>query len=211
VSAGVVIVLALSACTGTDAPSSPDSGESTASHAATVPVGPSASHAATVPVGPSASPDHAPGPATGRLSDRMDGGGSGAERTGRDDARPGEAVPEEGAAREGAAPGGADREGADPGGADADPSPALTAVDEQTLRRYASDTWRSMAAMVDEDTGLVADHIGVTLDDPSTYTSPTDIAGYLWSTVVVRDFGIIPADESRVRLAAALDGLSRLE
>jgi hypothetical protein len=89
--------------------------------------------------------------------------------------------------------------------------PALTAEDEATLRRYASDTWTSMSAMVDEGTGLVADHIGPTLDDPSTYTSPTNLAGYLWSTVVVRDLGIIPADEARSRLDVALDGIARLE
>jgi hypothetical protein len=88
---------------------------------------------------------------------------------------------------------------------------ALTADDEAMLRRYASDTWSSMSAMVDEGTGLVADHIGPDLDDPSTYTSPTNLAGYLWSTVVVRDLGVIPADEARSRLDAALDGIAGLE
>jgi hypothetical protein len=87
----------------------------------------------------------------------------------------------------------------------------ITAEDEATLRRYATDTWTSMSAMVDAATGLVADHIGATLDDPSTYTSPTNLAGYLWSTVTVRDLGIISADEARTRLDAALTGLARLE
>ncbi|RWZ53292.1 DUF3131 domain-containing protein [Labedella phragmitis] len=68
-----------------------------------------------------------------------------------------------------------------------------------------------MSAMVDEGTGLVADHIGPDLNDPSTYTSPTNLAGYLWSTVVVRDLGVIPADEARSRIDAALSGISSLE
>ena len=51
--------------------------------------------------------------------------------------------------------------------------------------------------MTDEKTGLTADN----LDGPlaqrnrSGYTSPTNIGGYLWSTVVARDLGLISRRE----------------
>ncbi len=49
------------------------------------------------------------------------------------------------------------------------------------------------------ETGLVDDNIGGDLDAASAsgYTSPTNIGGYLWSTVTARDLGIIGADDAR--------------
>ena len=40
---------------------------------------------------------------------------------------------------------------------------------------------------------------------------PTNIGGYLWSTVTARDLGIIGADEARERIATTLDTLETLE
>jgi hypothetical protein len=96
--------------------------------------------------------------------------------------------------------------GGPPTPAAADPGAA------RELRRYAVDTWRSMAAMVDPVTALPADNIDGSLD-PSTrsaYTSPTNIGGYLWSAVAARELGIISRDEARSRIAATLAGLARL-
>jgi hypothetical protein len=82
-----------------------------------------------------------------------------------------------------------------------------------TLQRYAADTWASMAAMTDEATGLPSDNIGGALDPASAagYTSPTNIGGYLWSTVTARDLGVIGADEARERMTATITSLERLE
>lgn len=98
--------------------------------------------------------------------------------------------------------------GGGPGGSHGD---GLTRSQERTLLRYAEDTWDSMAAMADEDTGLVADQIDADLDTPSAYTSPTNIGGYLWSAVTARDLGIISKKEARQRIGTTLETLSELE
>jgi hypothetical protein len=87
----------------------------------------------------------------------------------------------------------------------------LSRDQEDTLLRYAEDTWASMAAMADEDTGLVADQIDGELGTASDYTSPTNIGGYLWSAVVARDLGVISKKEARQRIATTLDTLSEIE
>lgn len=81
------------------------------------------------------------------------------------------------------------------------------------LTRWATDTWRSMTAMTDETTGLPADNIGGDLSpaSASVYTSPTNIGGYLWSTLAARDLGIITADEARQRMTTTVGTLERLE
>ena len=63
--------------------------------------------------------------------------------------------------------------------------------DEQVLLGYARDTWRSMVALTDPATGLPSDNMTgpVTAPVRAAYTSPTNIGGYLWSTVVARDTG----------------------
>jgi hypothetical protein len=48
------------------------------------------------------------------------------------------------------------------------------------------DTWRSFDHLVDAQTGLPADNASPD-GTKATYTSPTNIAAYLWSTVAARD------------------------
>jgi hypothetical protein len=81
---------------------------------------------------------------------------------------------------------------------------------DRTLKAYAEDTWRSLAAMTDPHTGLVADNIHGDLSTPSTYTSPTNIGGYMWSAVVARDLGIISGSEATARVSKTLDTLAGL-
>ena len=79
------------------------------------------------------------------------------------------------------------------------------------LNRWAVDTWTSLDAMTDELTGLPADNISGDLAASSAYTSPTNIGGYLWSTVTARDLGIIDDEDARERLSTTLDTLAGLE
>ncbi|MBM6401163.1 glucoamylase family protein [Phycicoccus sonneratiae] len=81
------------------------------------------------------------------------------------------------------------------------------------LRRWAGETWTSLAAMTDERTGLPADSVRDDLDPSSRsgYTSPTNIGGLLWSTVAARDVGVIDAGECRDRCARTLATVERLE
>src|ERR1035437_10257720 len=71
-----------------------------------------------------------------------------------------------------------------------------------TIDRWARDTWASTVAMVAPGTGLPADNISGALASPtrSGYTSPTNIRGAPWSTVVARELGIISAVECLKRL-----------
>jgi hypothetical protein len=87
-------------------------------------------------------------------------------------------------------------------GAAADYAPA-------TMRRWAADTWRSMVAMTDPTTGLIADNIPSSLTGRSAYTSPTNIGGYLWSAVVAREVGIITPGECTRRVRQTLQTLLR--
>lgn len=79
------------------------------------------------------------------------------------------------------------------------------------LLRWAEDTWASMDAMTDPESGLPADNITGDLQTPGAYTSPTNIGGYLWSTVTARDLGIIGADEARERMTATIASLESME
>ncbi|NLP82952.1 DUF3131 domain-containing protein [Microbacterium sp. CFH 90308] len=79
------------------------------------------------------------------------------------------------------------------------------------LERWAIDTWTSLDAMTDEETGLPSDNITGDLATVGAYTSPTNIGGYLWSTVTARDLGILSADEARDRMATTLATLGTLE
>lgn len=95
------------------------------------------------------------------------------------------------------------------------PSAAVAApvVDEAQLRTWLADTYHSLDAMTDPTTGLVADNIPGSLapGTASRYTSPTNIGGYLWSTVVARDLGLMTADEAYDRMSITLDTLDGLE
>jgi hypothetical protein len=83
--------------------------------------------------------------------------------------------------------------------------------DHSVLRGYAADTWRSFTAMVHPQTGLPADYIGGDLRKPSKFTSPTNIGGYLWSTVVARDLGIIGSRDAAARITRTLGTLQKLQ
>ncbi|GAA1329898.1 hypothetical protein GCM10009592_19780 [Brachybacterium rhamnosum] len=98
----------------------------------------------------------------------------------------------------------------------APPAPAAPAApraeeQERTLRRWAADTWRSLDAMTHPGTGLAADNIGADLATGSGYTSPTNIGGLLWSTLVARELGLITPGESRRRVARTLRTLAAME
>ena len=94
--------------------------------------------------------------------------------------------------------------------AQANPGPP---TDRQMLLGYARDTWRSMVALTDPATGLPSDNMTgpVTAPVRAAYTSPTNIGGYLWSTVVARDTGIIGRTEAYPRLSRTLRTLSTLD
>jgi len=85
--------------------------------------------------------------------------------------------------------------------------------DRAILRRYARDTWRSMDAMTDKQSGLPADNVGGTLlaGSRSEFTSPTNIGAYLWSTVVARDLDFISGSDARQRMRRTLNTVAGLE
>src|SRR5215216_6608837 len=89
-------------------------------------------------------------------------------------------------------------------------TPAAAQSSPDVMRGYAADTWRSFEAMTDEGTGLPSDNVSAT-GQRAGYTSPTNIASYLWSTIGARDLGIIGQGEARTRLAQTLTTLGRLE
>jgi Putative glucoamylase/Protein of unknown function (DUF3131) len=82
--------------------------------------------------------------------------------------------------------------------------------DSRTLRRYAVDTWASLAAMTDRRSGLPADGLG---DDGvrSVQTSTTNIGAYLWSAVAAWQIGILRKPELLERLSTTLSTLERLD
>ena len=94
--------------------------------------------------------------------------------------------------------------------------PGLTAARSDrtaTLERWAADTWAGFVAMTNPQTGLPSDNIGGELD-PATrshYTSPTNIAMYIWATIAARDLQIITPSEARARIAVTLDSIGAME
>lgn len=82
---------------------------------------------------------------------------------------------------------------------------------EGELWRWAKDTWASLDAMTDPRTGLVADNIGADLSARSGYTSPTNIGGILWSTLIARELGLLTPGHARQRIARTLRTLARME
>lgn len=75
------------------------------------------------------------------------------------------------------------------------------------LLRWAADTWTSMTAMTDPGTGLVADNIDSRLRARSGYTSPTNVGGYLWSTLAALRLGLIGRREAERRANQTLETL----
>jgi hypothetical protein len=90
---------------------------------------------------------------------------------------------------------------------------AAPSSDRRVLLGYARDTWKSMVALTDPATGLPSDNMtgSVTAPVRAEYTSPTNIGGYLWSTVVARDTGIIGRSEAYARMSRTLRTLSTLD
>ena len=100
---------------------------------------------------------------------------------------------------------------AGPGHGPRKPDPGLGGPERRVLMRWARDTWRSLVAMTDEHTGLVSDNITGDLSNPGVYTSPTNIGGYLWSTIVARDLRIINPGEASRRIRQTLRTLQAME
>ncbi len=89
----------------------------------------------------------------------------------------------------------------------------LSAEEQATLARYARDTWRSFEVMAQPGglpaDGLCRDRAGAWI--PTTHTSPTNIAAYLWSTLAAEALKLITRDEAQGRLDEALATVARLE
>jgi Putative glucoamylase/Protein of unknown function (DUF3131) len=88
----------------------------------------------------------------------------------------------------------------------------LRPADRAALSGYARDTWRSFDALA-QPSGLPADMLSKTADGWSTanYTSPSDVAAYLWSTLAAEDLKIIGHDEATARMGRTLATLEKLE
>ncbi|MBA3779636.1 MAG: DUF3131 domain-containing protein [Chloroflexi bacterium] len=88
--------------------------------------------------------------------------------------------------------------------------PELTAAQKLVLREYARDTWASFKAMTFNTTGLTADNMNEA-GRRARYTSPTNIATYLWAVLAARDLKFITADEARQRINVTLTSLNQME
>jgi hypothetical protein len=113
-----------------------------------------------------------------------------------------------------ARPGGPPGTSADAPGRSSDASGRATthtpAGRRHLLGEYAADTWRSFEALVVDETGLPADN--VTVDGVrSTFTSPTNIGAYLWSTLAARDLRLISRSEAHQRIAVTIDSVTQLD
>jgi hypothetical protein len=87
--------------------------------------------------------------------------------------------------------------------------PAL-ASERGTLDRYAEATWRSFAAMTDEQSGLPPDSYA-TDGTASVQTSTTNIGAYMWSAVTAERLGFIGHRELVSRMRRTLTSLEGLE
>jgi hypothetical protein len=96
-----------------------------------------------------------------------------------------------------------------PASASALDSPDLTAAQRATLLGYAKDTWASMVAMVDPDSGLPADSLAAD-GTRSVQTSTTNIGAYLWSAIVAERTGIIDHDELVSRVERTIGTLETM-
>ena len=87
--------------------------------------------------------------------------------------------------------------------------PTYTGDERATLEQYARDTWQSFVAMTYPN-GLPADNIAED-GTRAQYTSPTNIASYIWSTLAARDLQIITPEEARQRIGQTLATVETLE
>lgn len=85
----------------------------------------------------------------------------------------------------------------------------LIGPERKVLSEYAEDTWQSFVALTHPN-GLPADNISAE-GELAGYTSPTNIASYIWSTLAARDMQIITPEEARQRIAQTLDAVTQLE
>ena len=89
--------------------------------------------------------------------------------------------------------------------------PGIRPADRTQVMQWASDTWESLVAMTDPNTGLVSDWASGDLTETAVVTSPTNLGGYLWSALVARDLHIISRAECASRIKQSLDSLEKLE
>ena len=91
-------------------------------------------------------------------------------------------------------------------------SPDLNPADRALLGAYAKDTWRSFDALA-LPSGLPSDMLSKNADgwSQAPYTSPSDIAAYLWSILAAETLRIIDHDEATSRLTRTLAALDKLE
>ncbi len=89
---------------------------------------------------------------------------------------------------------------------------SLGVDDRALLARYARDTWHSFKLMTGPS-GLPSDGLQKTGAgwEATAYTSPTNIAAYLWSTLGAERLGLIDGDEASCRIGQTLASLSGLE
>src|SRR3954453_372086 len=87
---------------------------------------------------------------------------------------------------------------------------ALAGRPQDALMRYAHDTWASLVAMTDEQSGLPADSLEAD-GTRSVQTSTTNIGAYMWSAVVAEGVGIISHAETVERLGKTIDTLEQME
>lgn len=85
-----------------------------------------------------------------------------------------------------------------------------------TLERWGAATWASLSAVTYAETGLPGDSIGGALEVGTrrAYTSPSNIAGLLWSAVAARELGVLAGDDCSELCAQTLrtlEGLDRHE
>lgn len=86
------------------------------------------------------------------------------------------------------------------------------AADRDLLRSYARDTWRSFEAL-DRPGGLPADHLRRERGEwvAAGFTSPTNAASMLWSTLAAESLGLVSKGEAGRRLRRTLSALAGLE
>ena len=92
----------------------------------------------------------------------------------------------------------------------AQPAAANGGGHDRTLERYAEGTWRSFAAMTDEQSGLPSD-ILESDGTRSVQTSTTNIGAYMWSAVVAERLDIIRRSELVSRLRRTITTLEGME
>jgi hypothetical protein len=87
------------------------------------------------------------------------------------------------------------------------------ALERDVLADHVRATWRSFVELVEPSSGLPADYIGGDLrgETRARYTSPTNVAMYLWAIVTARDLDLISEREATLRSARALESLAQLE